>query len=155
MRVGIIKVTDFIDYQSYEIFNHVYVWLSSSEMFSQLTISLSLSGSSWISSLCLTIICKKYVKSAQSEDKPGGGCEAWIDIGEYEIMILSHNHIPKTQPSDLIDWILIHPCEETFIISNLNILLISEAGFGWWSIFSLQRWSFSYIPDSHPDNPVL
>ena len=88
MRVGIIKVADFIDYQSYEIFNHVYVWLSSSEMFSQLTISLSLSGSSWISSLCLTIICKKYVKSAQSEDNPGGGCEAWIDIGEYEIFII-------------------------------------------------------------------
>ena len=46
---------------------------------------------------------KKYVKSAQSEDKPGGACEAWIDIGEYEIMILSHNHILKTQTSDLND----------------------------------------------------
>ena len=59
-------------YQCYKIFHHFYVWLSSSELFSQLTISLSPSRSSWISSLCLTIICKKREKSAEKS----GGLEA-------------------------------------------------------------------------------
>ena len=93
-------------YQCYKTFHHFYVWLSSSELFSQLTISLSSSRSSWISSLCLTIICKKREKSAENSD----GLEARFVLltnQTHDVVIIESSlmvNVQRTQYLDCLIW---------------------------------------------------